>query len=688
MRLFRERPDIRIAAIFVVIASGWIFFSDSFMFMLFPNLKEIHTIGTVKGLLFVFVTGAILFWLLHREQQRQRLQQSEIHALNALLQSVLEPMEDVLFVIDDQYRIRYHTTGSLSAAGAAALVREGELIWHVLPSGLPASLESAVTKVLSGHPEVSLKVADAGGRQWVARVYGIPTGACLMLEDVSKSAMEEEERRHMHLEREELLMRLQMHVDRMPIGYIVTDADFRFVYLNPAAERMFGFTNHELKGKLPYGTIFADSSRPSVEEKRRGWITGSLQAHGTIGNLTKDGRHINCEWFNTPVLNKEGDFAQLISMVQDVTDVTRMIEALRISETRYRTLIERANDGILTIRNGVFVSCNPSAARMLGMRENDIVGARPQDISPILQGDDGTSEDLANSYLQHALSGETPVFEWLHLHSDGREVVMEVSLSRAEQEGEIHVLCLWRDVTLRRQYENDLLESRSRLRALAARLDDVREEERVRLSREIHDGLGQSLTGLKIDLSLLNRALNHDAEPPLEVAEIVGSMEHILDDTIIQTRQLARQLRPGMLGEVGISDAIRQYMREFRQRSGMEVKLALPTERLLLSQRQQLALYRITQEAVTNIVRHSEASSIDVRLELLSGIVILEVADNGRGIQPGDLSKAGSLGIVGMSERAELLAGFCRIVPRAGGGTVVHIELPCESDGSSARPLH
>jgi hypothetical protein len=265
---------------------------------------------------------------------------------------------------------------------------------------------------------------------------------------------------------------------------------------------------------------------------------------------------------------------------------------------------------------------------------------------------------------------------------------MEVSLSRAEQEGEIHVLCLWRDVTLRRQYENDLLESRSRLRALAARLDDVREEERVRLSREIHDGLGQSLTGLKIDLSLLNRALNHDAEPPLEVAEIVASMEHILDDTIIQTRQLARQLRPGMLGEVGISDAIRQYMREFRQRSGMEVKLALPTERLLLSQRQQLALYRITQEAVTNIVRHSEASSIDVRLELLSGIVILEVSDNGRGIQHGDLSKAGSLGIVGMSERAELLAGFCRIVPRAGGGTVVHVELPCESDGSSAMPLH
>jgi PAS domain S-box-containing protein len=678
--VIRERPDIRIAFIFVVIASAWIFFSDSFMFLLFPDLKKIHTVGTVKGLLFVIVTSIILFILLRREQAEQRRKQAEIHALNALLRSVLEPIEDVLFVIDQQFRIRYHTSGSLSAASDGALMRDGELIWHVLSSGLPASLESAVTDVLSGHPEVSLQVNDVDGRQWVARIYGIPTGACLMLENVTQRNKEEEARRQVELERVELFMRLQMHVDRMPIGYLVTDRDFRFVYVNPAAESMFGFTNMELKGRLPFDTIIPKESRSSMEEMRRGWLQGSLQAHGTSKNITKDGRVIFCDWFNTPVLDKEGEFAQLISMVQDVTDMTRMIEALQLSETRYRTLIERANDGILTIHDGVFSSCNPSAAAMLGLREEDIIGARPEDISPLHQGEAGTSKDLGIQYINSALAGTLPVFEWIHLHHDGREVVIEVSLSRVDQEGDVFLLCLWRDVTLRRQHENDLLESRSRLRALAARLDEVREEERVRLSRDIHDGLGQSLTGLKIDVSLLNRALHRQAEPSAEIVEIVASMEQILDDTITQTRQLARELRPGMLNEVGIAEAISQFMKEFRQRSGMVVNLHLPSETLPVSARQQLALYRITQEAVTNIVRHAGARSIDVQMALLPGIVMLEISDDGCGILSHDFSKAGSLGIVGMCERAELLGGFTRVIQREEGGTLVHVELPLEME--------
>ncbi len=681
--VLRERPEIRIALAFVLFSSAWILFSDSIMFSVFPDLKDAQIVGTLKGLAFVIATSVILFILIRREQSAQRRKQEEIHALNRLLQSVLDPIEDVLFVIDASHRIRYHTKGALSVADAE--VRDGEPLWDLLAPHTTETLRPVVERVVATGREETQEFEEADRRLIHARVYAIPTGACVLLHDVSARKAADDERHRMELEREELLMRLQMHIDRMPIGYMVTDRDFRFVYLNPAAERMFGYSSAELRGKSPYETIVPEEARTAVEQIRREWERGSLSAHTTSVNRTRKGRRLICDWFNTPVLNKEGEFVQLISMVQDVTEMTRMIDALRLSENRYRTLIDRANDGVLTIHDGVFSSSNPSAGRMLGYGEEELVGKRPADISPAFQAEGAPSFTLAQEYMQYALDGNSLVFEWIHLARSGREVVIEVSLSPVEQAGELFLLCLWRDVTQRRQYENDLLESRSRLRALAARLDEVREEERVRLSREIHDGLGQSLTGLKIDVSLLKRAMPREAGEQGNVMEVVASMEHILDDTIAQTRQLARQLRPGMLDEVGISEAIRQYMNEFRQRSGMRVVLELSREEIPVPPRQQLALYRIAQEAITNIVRHADAERVEVQLDIVAGMAMLEVRDDGRGIVSEDLAKTDSLGIVGMSERAELLGGFCRILPRDGGGTVVHVELPLEPEQDSTQ---
>ncbi|MBE0643011.1 MAG: PAS domain S-box protein [Bacteroidetes bacterium] len=520
------------------------------MFLLFPDMKEIHTVGTVKGLAFVVATSLILFGLLRREQSEQKRKQHEIHTLNALLQSVLEPIEDVLLVIDGECRIHYHTKGAVNVATSRVSLRDGESLWHAIATPFSNAIRPGIEQVLATGADQTLEFEDEERRLWFARIYAIPTGACLLLRDVSQRRTEE--------------------------------------------------------------------------------------------------------------------------------------RALRLSEMRYRALIDHANDGILTIQDGIFSSCNPSACRMLGYTEHDIVGRSPTEISPTLQAEGVPSILLAKEYMEKALSGASLVFEWVHTHRNGSTVVIEVSLNRISPEGEEFLLCIWRDVTLRRQYENDLIESRFRLRALAARLDEVREEERIRLSREIHDGLGQSLTGLKIDVSLLKRALLPEHPIADSVAEVVTSMERILDETISQTRQLARKLRPGMLEEVGISEAIRQFMMEFRQRSGMTVSLQLSSSSLPIPPRQQLALYRITQEAITNIVRHAVARRVEVSLDLVAGMAMLEVRDDGKGLSPDDLVKSGSLGIVGMCERAELLGGFCHILPRDGGGTVVHVELPLAADAGLA----
>lgn len=248
------------------------------------------------------------------------------------------------------------------------------------------------------------------------------------------------------------------------------------------------------------------------------------------------------------------------------------------------------------------------------------------------------------------------------------------------------LLLFWlmrREIRLREKWERDLLDSRSRLRALAARLDEVREEERIGLSREIHDGLGQLLTGIKIDLSLLNRFLG--GNPEGQVGETMSSLGRLVDDTIVQTRTLARQLRPGMLDEVGLAEAIRQYAVEYEKRSGIRCTMNLMHMDAELSPRQRLAMYRITQEALTNVARHAEAEHLEIDLRSDGETVTLRILDDGKGLRPEDMKKSDSLGIVGMIERAKLLGGSCRVLPGNGRGTLVLVEVPQkpESDLSS-----
>ncbi|MBR9974129.1 MAG: PAS domain S-box protein [Bacteroidetes bacterium] len=489
--MIRDRADIRISLIYLMISVLWILFSDMAMFSLFPELHDVQTVGVIKGLVFVSVTGLMLFLLLRREHVR-----------------------------------------------------------------------------------------------------------------IQKR---DEEKRRLEEEREEVLARLRMHIERMPVGHIVTDHAFRLVSFNPAAERIFGYSDAEVRGRSPYGLIIPEESRDFVEEVRQQWMQGSLGAHGSNINLTKDGRRIVCEWFNTPVMDHEGRFERLISIVQDITD--------------------------------------------------------------------------------------------------------------------------------RHQSERDIEHSRAQLRELTVRLDEVREEERVILSREIHDGLGQLLTGMKIDLSLLRRLLagrletersdaehfdaeskamtreNTDGAPGTEpptgtgpapdgIVDILDSLTKLTDSTIAQTRDIARRLRTGALDDVILAEAIRQLAQDTVTRAGIHSRLKLPPERLPITYRQRLALYRIAQESLTNVIRHAEATHVDITLAATGGLIILEIADNGVGISQNDsgdrpgleghgFEAHGSvgLGLVGMRERAELFGGFCHILPRDHSGTVVHVEMPMQAEGAAESSL-
>ncbi len=224
-----------------------------------------------------------------------------------------------------------------------------------------------------------------------------------------------------------------------------------------------------------------------------------------------------------------------------------------------------------------------------------------------------------------------------------------------------------------RQQRDELQHSFEQLRSLAARLQSVREEERAGVAREIHDELGQALTGIMLESDYLIRGLPGDAKEPLKRAE---SILKLADQTIQSVRRIATELRPGILDDLGIVAAVEWAVKEFEARTGTKCRLNLPEDDIGVDQEHATALFRILQETLTNVIRHSNATEVTVRLAREDGTLTLEIQDNGKGISKEQLSSSNSLGILGMRERAVILGGELTVSGAPGKGTTVRVRIP------------
>jgi len=220
----------------------------------------------------------------------------------------------------------------------------------------------------------------------------------------------------------------------------------------------------------------------------------------------------------------------------------------------------------------------------------------------------------------------------------------------------------------------DLQGSFEQLRALAARLEHVREEERTNVAREIHDELGQALTSIKIDLAALVEDLPSGTNPAVARAKAVMQ---VVDDTIQRVRRISTELRPGVLDDLGLVAAVEWAAGAFQKRTGVKCDVSVPPEdELPLDRERATALFRILQETLTNVARHAKATHVRIRLTTYDHTVALEVRDNGRGIDEGRIFGPQSLGMLGMKERAFLLGGELVIESTPRAGTTVIVRIP------------
>ena len=219
----------------------------------------------------------------------------------------------------------------------------------------------------------------------------------------------------------------------------------------------------------------------------------------------------------------------------------------------------------------------------------------------------------------------------------------------------------------------ELQASFEQLRALAGRLQSIREEERKRVAREIHDQLGQALTAIKLDVSSLVREMPEDQRRQSTRTETILTL---VDETIRSVRRIATELRPGMLDDLGLVATLEWAGEEFGARTGTQCRLDLPSDDIVVDPDTAVAIFRIFQETLTNVARHANAKEVKARLAVEDGNLTLEVHDNGSGIPGEKLQKGRSLGILGMRERATLLGGDLSITGFPGKGTAVRVWIP------------
>jgi two-component system, NarL family, sensor histidine kinase UhpB len=209
-------------------------------------------------------------------------------------------------------------------------------------------------------------------------------------------------------------------------------------------------------------------------------------------------------------------------------------------------------------------------------------------------------------------------------------------------------------------------------------METLREDERIRISREIHDELGQKITALKMDLYWLENRLERIGDEKLRTAmeEKIVAASSAADETMTTVQRIAAELRPAMLDNLGLIATLRHEAHEFEKRAAIPVQLQVPGQPVQLNNEITTATYRIFQEVLTNVARHAKATAVEASLTITNSTLRLQVTDNGIGVRREELARTQSLGLLGMTERAAMLGGNIQINGTPGRGTTVQLEIP------------
>lgn len=486
-------------------------------------------------------------------------------------------------------------------------------------------------------------------------------------------------------------MRLDAIVRSAMDAIITVDSNQRIVQFNAAAEKMFGCSSSEAIGgpldrfiperfRTAHGDHIERFVRTGETSRRMGLQTTlwALHADGTefpieasISQATVAGRILL-----TVILRN------ITERISAEREVRRSHQELREGDARLEAILRSAMDAIITVNaDQRIILFNAAAEQMFGCSAAETIGGPLDRFIPErfrkghrahIDQFSRTGETSRRMGLQTALYG---------LRADGTEFPIEASISYAHIAGQKLLTVILRDITERVNAEQHIRQAHEELRGLSLAMLEVRETERTRIARELHDELGQALTAMKMDVDLLEATV-----PPerADLLERVAAMHELLDFTVSTTRRISSDLRPLVLDDLGLGAAAEWLVQNLVQRAGLACELRVDPSFAELGEPYASTLFRVMQESLTNVTRHAHAKRVDVQLDRSGDDALLSVSDDGIGMDPNVRPKT-SFGLRGISERVLLLGGAVDISSRPGVGTKLVVRVPL--NGSTSRDV-
>jgi len=464
--------------------------------------------------------------------------------------------------------------------------------------------------------------------------------------------------------------KLNLFLDPATDVFCLLDPELRVLEMNGTGLKYFGIERRSLSRPnlfdllrpLPVGRKVIGPAK-----FRDVLISGKPLTLKAIPCLTAQGqRCVNLRVFRT------GDRLGLI--LTDITEKSDIQRALEESEERHRLLVENMNEGIALVdQDGLITYINEKFLKAHGFSRMEVQG---RSLADWLDGESARVFQTELRAISRGARGRPIELIWKARNS--APVFTSVSSTPLSSEKGVFkgIILVITDITERRRVEEELNRSREELRNLYQHLHSVREEESKRIAREIHDELGQALTALKMDLSWLLSRLPDDLEYRTLFRDKARAMTGLIDKTIQTVQKISAELRPGLLDDLGLPSAIEWQAQEFQSRTDIQCQFQFKGSEFKTDPDCATAVFRILQEALTNIVRHAGASRVKIALREDAEEMELTISDNGRGITPAEIDSPTSLGIIGMRERIRPFGGELRLSGMAKKGTSVTVRIP------------
>lgn len=447
------------------------------------------------------------------------------------------------------------------------------------------------------------------------------------------------------------------------------------VDLSPRWKQILGYAENELKDTFEtWESRLHPDDKPHVLAEIQACLEGKMAV--SINEYRMQCREGSWKWVLGRALVINYDAAgRALHMIGTLTDISERKHAELL---QMHKIVDAAPDPMLLIANdGIISFANRAAHSTFGYPSNALIGQNVDNLVPLRNRSSYTlyRQNFEIGRIAHPSDAKRPLNA---IRKDGTEFPVEISLSRFQIDGQAVVIASIRDITERKQAAELLQQSFAQLRRLSDHQQNLKEEERKRIAQDIHDDLGQNLLALKMDVDMLY-ARTANAHPRLH-KQVGFALQNIVA-TIQSVKSIINDLRPAAL-ELGLYPAVMWQLKRFERRNGIACSLVavVPDPEFGLDDSQTLAIFRIFQESLANIVRHAQATEVEIALSRNESGFTMQVKDNGKGLQPEDRRKANSFGLMGIKERIDLLGGEFVIASSPGNGTVLSISIPLKSN--------